>query len=434
MNTDITQLKVNLLRIFNHLEEGIILLDHKDIIRWISSPGVEILGTRNVLRLINRHIDELFIEGTAINLIDETLTEIQLPDGNNRYTFIAFKYIPLQAEDQSDWKALIFRDVNLIKDLQEQLRRRGKETKILTKNPKMQHIIELATTVAQSNANVLIEGESGVGKELIANLIHESSSRKDRPFIKINCSAFPETLLESELFGYVKGAFTGAYTDKKGRFEIANGGTIFLDEIGELSLPLQVKLLRVIQERCFERLGSSKTIDVDVRIMAATNRNLKEEVSQGRFRADLYYRLNVVNIHIPPLRERKEDIPLLVMHFLDKYKHYRQVKGVSSKVMNCFMQYSWPGNIRELENAIEHALVCGKKDYITLQDIPDEISGLSKKTDVITTTSIKKVYKRVTTEDCIEAIKNCGGNKTEAARRLGIDKSTLFRKLKTIVT
>lgn len=433
--------KVNLYRIFDHLDEGIIVADDKDIIVWISAPAAELLG-KNAEKLVGLHIDEVLMEGSEVNLLGETLVSIKLPENTGRPIYITFKYMPLNSKDGKIWKGFVFKDITLLKDLEEELNKHKKDISIVTNNEIMQGLVDLSVTVAQSDATVLIQGESGTGKELIANLIHHHSKRKNMPFVKINCASFPETLLESELFGYVRGAFTGAIIDKPGRFEIADGGTIFLDEIGEMSLPLQAKLLRVLESRSFERLGSNKTIAVDVRIISATNRDLKEEVEKGNFRKDLYYRINVVPISLPPLRERKDDIPLLVRSFLKKLekKGYRQIRSVSSQVMTAFMNYDWPGNIRELENAIEYSLVCSTGDIIKLEQLPPHIKkcgNLQKEffdnhnqNALSRGTKERKPYKKVTAEECIKVIKECGNNKARAARLLGIDKATLYRKIK----
>ncbi len=436
--------KVDLYRIFNHLNEGIILADVDDIVSWISSPGMEILG-KNGAKMIGEHIDNFFMKSTEVTLIDETLMSLKIPGDKDESIYITFTYVPLRDVSGGIWKAFLFRDISMIKDLEDELRLQKKEVSMVTKNVKMQEVLDLCLSVASSNVTAFIQGESGTGKELIAHVIHQNSQRKGFPFVKINCAAFPETLLEGELFGHVKGAYSGAFMDKPGRFEIADGGTIFLDEIGELSPQLQVKLLRVLQSRSFERLGSNKTITVDVRIIAATNRNLKEELKNGSFREDLFYRLNVVPIYLPPLRERKEDIPGLIKHFLAEFKTkgYKSIRAVSSEVMNAFHAYHWPGNIRELENAIEHALVCSKNDYITINSLPFDIKEMwrqlqqkanpqersASEPGTIAAEKAKKTYKKVTAEKCRQVLKECGGNKAMAARILGIDRTTLHRKI-----
>ncbi len=249
---------------------------------------------------------------------------------------------------------------------------------IIGKSPQMQRIFELIEKVAPTKATVLITGDSGTGKELIARAIHYNSPRKDRPFISVNCGALPETLLESELFGHEKGAFSGAVSLRKGRFELANEGTLFLDEISEMSAPLQVKLLRILQEMEFERVGGSHTLKVDVRVVAASNRNLKVESANGRFRSDLYYRLNVVHVHLPSLSERKDDLPLLINHFLAKnaQENRQEPSSMSSGAMERLLEYQWPGNVRELENVIERAIILSDGRQIQIKDLPSEVRDL----------------------------------------------------------
>ena len=260
--------------------------------------------------------------------------------------------------------------------LTQELQDRYQFSNIIGKSAPMQRVYELIEKVAPAKATVLISGESGTGKELIARAIHFNSPRRDLPFITVNCGALPETLLESELFGHEKGSFSGAISQRKGRFELAHEGTLFLDEITEMSPPLQVKLLRVLQEMEFERVGGSTTLRVDVRVVAASNRNLKEEVAAGRFRSDLFYRLNVVHVQMPPLRDRPDDIPLLVSHFLSKYgKGAGKSKiSIDSDALRSLMDYQWPGNVRELENAIERAVILASGDRIQLRDVPAEIA------------------------------------------------------------
>lgn len=248
---------------------------------------------------------------------------------------------------------------------------------IIGQSQKMQEVFRLIESVAPSHSSVLILGESGTGKELVARAIHDLSERKSKPFVVINCSALPETLLESELFGHEKGSYTGAYTDKKGLFEEANGGTVFLDEIGEMAPPVQVKLLRVLQNGDFRKVGGTENIHVDVRIVAATNSDLQQMVKKGKFREDLYYRLNVISLVLPPLRDREEDIPLLASHFLKKFSERsgKEVTHMAQDVLQSFQEYPWPGNVRELENIIERALVLSESDSITVGDLPPKFLG-----------------------------------------------------------
>jgi len=298
---------------------------------------------------------------------------------------------------------------------------------MIGKAPQIQVIFKLIEDVAPSDATVLIQGESGTGKEMVAHAIHRKSFRKNKPFVVINCSAYPATLLESELFGHEKGAFTGALKTKPGRFEQADGGTVFLDEIGEIPPSAQIKLLRILQSRKFERLGGRETLAVDVRILAATNKNLLQEVKDGRFREDLFYRLNVIPIHLPPLRDRGNDLLLLARHFLDRFSNVQNktVKDFSTEVMRRLLDYSWPGNVRELENTIEHAVVLAKDEQIQVSDLPSAF--LIAKTPV----SEKAVSLEETEKQhLIEVLEKYQWNKKKAARILGIGRSTLYVKLK----
>lgn len=306
---------------------------------------------------------------------------------------------------------------------------------IVGKNRRMRETFSLIERVARTDSTVLILGESGTGKELVARAIHCRSARREGPFIAINCGALPEELLESELFGYVKGAFTGALRDKKGRFEMADGGTVFLDEVSEMSPALQVKLLRVLQQREFERVGDVKTIKVDIRIIAATNRDLEAMVREGRFREDLYWRLNVIPIHLPPLRERKDDIPLLLSYFLRIFNEKRggRIEGFSPEAMDLLISYCWPGNVRELENLVERLVVLKGEGVVTPQDLPEKIRGEGPKVDLWPlddgldlSTAVNNLERQL----ILEALKRAGGVKSRAARILGIKRTTLIEKMK----
>lgn len=303
---------------------------------------------------------------------------------------------------------------------------------IIGRSKKMQEILEMVKKVASTSATVLILGESGTGKELIAKALHFLSDRRDKPYVKVNCAAIPENLLESELFGYEKGAFTGAISKKIGKFERADGGTIFLDEIGDMGLNLQAKLLRVLQEKELERLGGIDPIKIDVRIIAATNKNLEEMVRDGAFREDLYYRLKVVPIYVPPLRERKEDIPLLVDYFLDKYsKEFGKVKpGISEDAMDIIKEYDWPGNIRELENTIERILILNSGNVISKEMLPYEIIGNKN----LNSKFFKLPDEGINLEDLeknliLQALEKAEGNQTKAAKLLGISRYTLIYRM-----
>jgi two-component system response regulator HydG len=305
---------------------------------------------------------------------------------------------------------------------------------IIGKSRPMKALVEMLAMVAPSEATVLITGESGTGKELIAKSIHHNSPRKDRPLVVVNCAALSETLLESELFGHEKGAFTGADRRREGRFKQADRGTIFLDEIGETSAAMQAKLLRVIQEREIQRVGGDETLSVDVRILAATNQNLEEAVENGRFREDLFYRLNVVTLRIPPLRERTDDIPLLAQHFLEKYagKNRKNVKGFSPLAMDLLLKYGWPGNVRELENTIERAVILLPDEHITEKELPSNITEhfTDRRDSPTTTASANRPLEEVEREAILATLEDSGGNKSETARRLGINRKTLHKKLK----
>ena len=306
---------------------------------------------------------------------------------------------------------------------------------IIGRSTAMVKLLETVAQVAPTEATVLITGESGTGKELIAGAIHFNSPRKAGPFVKINCAALTETLLESELFGHEKGAFTGAHRRREGRFLLADGGSLFLDEVSAMSLAMQVKLLRVLQEREITRVGGEEVIKVDVRVIAATNKDLIQEIEENRFREDLYYRVNVVALNVPRLREREEDIPLLTQHFLGMFaeKNQKKIKGLTPQAMDRLLKYEWPGNVRELMNAIERAVVLSRSEYLDQEDLPmvvkDEDSeglGLSTESNVPGDLPLDEVEKAT----ILKTLEACGGNKSEAARRLGITRKTLHKKLK----
>jgi two-component system response regulator HydG len=321
--------------------------------------------------------------------------------------------------------------------LKESLGKHFDRQNIIGQSPAMVNLLETVAQVAPSEATVLIAGESGTGKELIAGAIHYNSSRKDGPFVKINCAAITETLLESELFGHERGAFTGADRRKEGRFYQAHRGSLFLDEVSEMSLTMQVKLLRVLQEREFTRVGGEKTIAVDVRIIAATNKDLPELISKEEFREDLYYRLNVVDLEIPSLRKRREDVPLLAQHFLQTFaaRNHKEIKGFTPQAMDYLIRYDWPGNVRELMNAVERAVVLSRSDYLSEKDFPIiarlELINTTEAADITPikgdgTTPLEEVEKAT----ILKTMAATGGNKSEAARRLGITRKTLHKKLK----
>ncbi|HSL88401.1 MAG TPA: sigma 54-interacting transcriptional regulator [Ignavibacteriaceae bacterium] len=323
-----------------------------------------------------------------------------------------------------------FIDLTEIRNLSNHLKTQFKFSNIVGSSKEMEKVFTLLESVAETDSSVLITGESGTGKELVARAIHLNSSRSNAPFIALNCSAFAESLIESELFGHEKGAFTGAINLKVGRFEFANNGTLFLDEIGDISLSIQTKLLRVLETRQFERVGGNKTININVRIIAATNKDLPTEISKGNFREDLFYRINVMNIHLPPLRERMADFPFLLNHFIKKYneRFSKTVTNFSPETYNLLQDYPWPGNIRELENVIEHCFVLCKCDIIKTEHLPERIkhSSLFKvsKTNNLVQDAEKKMI--------MNALKKHKGNRTKASKELNINPSTLWRKIKKL--
>ncbi|HOZ61715.1 MAG TPA: sigma 54-interacting transcriptional regulator [Smithellaceae bacterium] len=324
---------------------------------------------------------------------------------------------------------MVIRDITLLRDVERELRERNQFQNLVGRNKTMQNIYRLLEDLANLDTTVLITGESGTGKELVARALHYSGNRAFKPFTTVNCSALAESLLESELFGHVKGAFTGAIKDRLGRFETANGGTIFLDEIGDISPLIQLKLLRVLQEKEFERVGESTSRKVDVRVIASTNKDLREKVKNGEFRQDLYYRLKVVEVVLPPLRERLEDIPLLVDHFrvIFNQRFGKNIEGISREVLGRFMDYSWPGNVRELEHVIEHAFVLCHSGLITIEQIPAEIRNITpSESQIRQKTKLKAPREK---EEIINALKKTGWNKAKAARLLGIGRRTIYRKI-----
>jgi DNA-binding NtrC family response regulator len=342
------------------------------------------------------------------------------------YDYIEKPFCPERAEllvqKLAEHQELVKENISLRQKLEDHYRFEN----IITKSAKMQRIIEVIKVVARSNATVLITGESGTGKELVARAIHSQSNRHNKPFIAVSCAALPESLLESELFGHEKGSFTGAYAQKKGKFEFGEGGTLFLDEVGEMSANIQVHLLRVLEEKEFTRVGGNQPIKVDVRVISATNKDLRKAIENQEFREDLYYRLNVVNIELPPLRERKEDVPLLAQHFLNKFgsENRKEISGFSPEATELLLDHGWPGNVRELENAIERAVILAKDSLIGVEDLPQE--NLSPGYSIGSKKSIKEVEK----EHILNVLRKTGDNYSEAARILGISRMTLYNKAK----
>jgi DNA-binding NtrC family response regulator len=392
-------------------------------------PGVDALQTSDEVRKINP--DMAVIIMTSFGTIETAVKAIRAG---------AYDYLPKPIDLEQ--LALIIDRIserrNLIREnaeLKERLIERYTFAEIVSTSHAMEEVLNMAGRVATSNATVLLRGESGTGKELIAKAIHYNSNRASAALVKVNCAALPETLLESELFGHEKGAFTGATSRRIGRFEAANKGTLFLDEIGELTPAMQVKLLRVLQEREFERLGGNETITIDVRVIAATNRDIEKAIREERFREDLYYRLNVVSIVIPPLRDRKEDVPGLLDHFVQKYSmdNRKQISGISAEARDMLMRYTFPGNVRELENIVERAVVLSKKGIITAADLPIHVrttaeSGTSGRQDL--TGTLNETLGTIERGLIINALDASGGIQTKAAEKLGISERVFRYKLR----
>jgi len=413
---------ISALRIFQESDIDLVITD----LKMSNMSGLELLEK---IKALNESIPVIIM--TAYGTIDTAVEAMK----KHAYDFITkpFENERLISTVKKALENYKLRRENIL--LKDQLQGRFSFQNIVGKSKEMQKIFDIIQKVSSTKSSVLITGPSGTGKELIAKAIHYNSVRKDGPFVAVNCAAIPETLLESELFGHEKGAFTGAVSSRKGRFELADGGTLFLDEVGEMSLGLQVKLLRVLQEMEFERVGGSKTIKVDVRIIAASNRELKEEVKEGRFREDLYYRLNVIHIKVPALKERLDDLPLLVEHFLNKFMgENTPQKRLSQEVWKVFYTYPWPGNIRELENVLERAVVLSNGEEITLADIPDEIKGLNTplelKSLIPPPMPLPQLLDRIEEELVKWALDKCNNVQAHAANLLGITKSLMQHKVK----
>jgi two-component system response regulator HydG len=399
----------------------LILMD----IRMIRMSGLEAL---NEIKIINPAIPVIIM--TAYSSVETAVEALK----NGAYDYLTK---PLDFDDLRLTMSRAMEHVHLKEEnrlLRESLGSQFDLQNIIGRSRVMTNLLETVAQVAPTEATVLITGESGTGKEMIAGAIHYNSPRKEAPFIKINCAAITESLLESELFGHEKGAFTGAHKKKEGRFYQSHGGSIFLDEISEMSLGMQVKLLRVLQERELTRVGGEEVIKIDVRLIAATNRDLLEQIDKGRFREDLYYRLNVVNLKMPNLNERREDIPLLANHFLRIFseKNRKQIKGLAPQAMDQLLRYNWPGNVRELMNAVERAVVLSRSDYLDQGDFhlikgegPDE-QDLQVKDSIPADLPLEEMEKAT----ILKTLESASGNKSETARRLGITRKTLHKKLK----
>ena len=407
-------------------KEGIALIDKGDIdlvITDLRMPGS--VSGDDVLRHVTTKTPGIpVIVLTGHGSIDAAVAAMQ----NGAFNFLT-KPLNLAQLEMNVKRALEGRELRLSNQSLLRQVEEARSSAIIGKSAAMRGVLTLIRKVANSKVSVLVTGESGVGKEVVADTLHALSSRRDKPMIKVHCAALSESLLESELFGHEKGSFTGAEAMHRGKFELANGGTIFLDEIGEINMSTQVKLLRVLQERQFERVGGERTIDVDVRVVAATNRNLSEEVKAGRFREDLYFRLNGVELVIPPLRERKDDIPLLVQDFLARYnkENEKSVTGFSAAAKSAMYSYDWPGNIRELQHCVEVAVVMAGGSEIQLEDLPPSVGKSSKSGTISVPVGIpmSEAEKIIIRENL-----HCNnGNKSKTADILGIGRKTLHRKL-----
>lgn len=390
----------------------------------LKMPG-GIDGIETLMEIRRMRPDASIIIITAYATVDTAI--VAMKEGAQEYIVK-----PCNPEEISLLVSRIIKVKNLQREnriLRQKLTRQYQFHDIISKSARMREILDLASEVASLRSTVLIRGESGTGKELIARAIHYSGDRGTKPFVAVSCAALAESLLESELFGYEKGSFTGASERKKGKFELANGGTIFLDEIGDIPPKLQADLLRVLQEKSFYRVGGTEEVRVDVRVVAATHKDLKQAVEDGAFREDLYYRLNVIEIRIPPLRERKEDIPLLAAHFVDRLSHEigKDVRQISDPAMRILMDYDWPGNVRELENAIERAIVSSRAPVLTEDDFSFLGAGAASRPFRVPDNMTIETMEKLMIE---AALRRTGGNVKEAAASLGIDRSTLYEKLK----
>ncbi|MBW1898329.1 MAG: sigma 54-interacting transcriptional regulator [Deltaproteobacteria bacterium] len=426
----------NLEAIFSSLKDSIITVDQNMVVIEANRAVKNICGV-SYKEIIGKNFNTIQADccKACVNVLTETLkTEkpikeyrVECCHPNYPRQVVLLTSSPLLDQDSRFKGAiLVVRDITRISNLERELQKRHEFYQIVGKSSKMKKIFGIMVNLFDTDTTVLIYGESGTGKELVAKALHYGSTRSEKPLVTVSCSALSESLLESELFGHVKGAFTGASHDKTGRFQKAAGGTIFLDEIGDISANIQLKLLRVIQEKEFEPVGSSDTVKVDVRVVAATNRNLKEKVKQGDFREDLFYRLKVMEINLPPLREREEDILLLIEHFRQMFnaRFNKKNEGFSKDVLDILMKYEWPGNVRELEHAIERAFILCRDGTVTTDGLPPEIIK-----------SVKGSLPDFNDKSAIEpdkiliTLNGAGWNKAKAARQLGISRLTLYRKI-----
>ena len=428
--------------IFDSISDGVFTVDLNLHITSFNRAAEEITGVSRQ-EAIGKFCREVFQGGECDKecAVNKTMKEgipvldkcAKIINTKGQKISISISASPLKDRDNNIIGVVeTFRDLSVVEKLRNELEGRIQIGNMVTRSSAMRKIVDVMPQIAVSDSTVLIKGNTGTGKELVANAIHSLSNRSSKPFIALNCGALPETLLESELFGYKVGAFTGANKDKMGRFGMAEGGTLFLDEIGEISPSLQVKLLRVLQEKSYEPLGATESVKSDVRVIAATNRSLSDLIAEGKFREDFYYRIKVIQIQLPPLKDRKEDIPLLVNHFVSRFNSIqnKSISGVSHEVMALLMAHDFPGNIRELENIIEHTFVICPGDLITPACLPEDFMSGRSSSGNEESSGMGKVVQAVESQTIIEALKRNNYNRVAAARDLGIHKSTLFRKIK----
>lgn len=431
------QFRAHLSAIFSSVRDGILLVDQRQTILEANQAFLKLFGlTGNVVGMslaqLPQNIRATFLEiADATLLTNEALTSkrLEITDPAQRQRVLNLSAAPCLGDNCNPLGVVLtVRDETRLETLEKSMKKRQKFEHIIGRSEAVQAMFSLIENLAEVDTTVLIAGESGTGKELVAEALHYRSDRRDHALVKVNCAALPENLLESELFGHVKGSFTGAFRDKIGRFEQAHGGTIFLDEIGDISPALQVRLLRVLQNKEIEKVGGSGTIKVDVRIVAATNQDLLKKVSNEEFREDLYYRLRVVQIPMPPLRERREDIPLLLEHFLAFYnqRFNRQIKRIDDAAIQQMTRYRWPGNIRELQHAVEHAFVLCRQDVISSAHLPPELR------EVVESGSGAENACDAEVENIIAALEKSGWNKSRAARLLGISRRTIYRRMQEL--
>jgi len=428
--------------ILNSIADGVFTTDNDGKITFINKAGEEITGFKSK-EAVGRYCFDVFRADICQSrcALRETLRTkkeiINLPatilkKGGQKVPISISTAVLKNERGEIIGGVETFRDLSAIEELKKELSQRYTLGDIISKNHIIRDIFNILPNIAESDSTVLIQGASGTGKELFAKAIHNMSRRSSRPFVKVNCGALPDTLLESELFGYVKGAFTDAKRDKPGRFAVANGGTIFLDEVGDMSPALQVKLLRVLQEKEYEPLGSTTPRKTDVRIIAATNKDLSRLVNEGKFREDLFYRLNVVKIELPPLKERREDIPLLIDAFIQKFnaKMGRQIAGLTEEALRLLMRYDYPGNVRELENIIEHAFVLCRGSRIDLDCLPKELVMREEERGSLVLSKGEGPIERAEAEIVRRVLEKNMGNRVKTAKELGISRATLWRKMK----